>query len=625
VLESQFSGYWGSILRIDLTNRATRPEALSEAFFRRYAGGGLLATEILRSSTPAGLDALDPANLLIFSNSVCSGLPGAGLDRFTVVAKSPMTNGIGESRCEGPWSAALKCSGADALIVQGRAERLCVLLIEDGVVSFLDGESLCGLDVGETCDSLEQQLGSGIHVAAIGPAGERLVRYASVVTDRSYQAARMGMGAVMGSKNLKAVVLRGGTRPAAADQSCLNRLTESFARRIAGNPLSACQRDAPGFSCWVHLHGLDAALCVNNYSQPTLSGTERFTKEQFMMRHQGTAGCPTCPNECIQFLHPLAQATDLDPRASGIHQEAPGTLGPNLGITDLDWVLRASNLCNQFGLDPTSLGFSLSFAMELREKGLLDETAPQFGDCAGAEKAMGRIVRREGLGNLLAEGTRRAAQSLGGNAGEFAMEVKGLEMTCFEPRSQTGLALGYATAPLGPRYDICEHDWDFDTTVGWSHSLDLARAVGIDTRIAMNELSVEKVRRFKALNTLWSAADTLDLCIFAIAPTRILSLPEMNQVLAAATGWKTSDYEVMRYGERRNHLMRLYNLREGIGADQDTLPARFFNESISTGPRKGDRLDRTEFQACIHSYYVMMGWDAGGAPVRETLIDHQLV
>ena len=623
---SSFPGYWGSILRIDLTARSARAEALPESYFRRYGGGGLLATDILRRNTPAGVDPFDPANLLIFTNSVCSGLRGAGLDRFTVAAKSPLTNGIGETRCEGPWSSALKSSAADALVVEGRAEKLCVLLIEDGAVSFLDGESLRGRSVGETCDSLEEQLGKGIHVAAIGPAGERLVRYASIVTERTYQAARMGMGAVMGSKNLKAVVLRGGARPAAADEETLDRMTESFAKRIAGNPLSSWQSDAPGFSCWVHLHGLDAALCVNNYSKPTVAGTKCFATEQFLIRHEGTAGCPGCPNQCIQYLHPLAEAgRGLDRRASGIHQEAPGTLGVNLGITDLDWVLRANNLANQHGLDPTSLGFSLSFAMELREKGVLGEEAPQFGDCEAAEAAIGQIARREGLGQLLGEGTRRAARAIGGVARNYAMEVKGLEMVCFEPRSQTGLALGYATAPVGPRYDICEHDWDFDTKVGWSHSLELARAVGIDSRIPMNELSGEKVRRFKALNTLWSAADALDLCVFAIAPTRIFSLPEMSELLAAATGWKTSDYEIMRYGERRNHLMRAYNVREGIGADEDTLPARFFDEAISAGPREGDRLDRAAFRACIQTYYTMMGWDASGVPLRETLLDQQLL
>ena len=169
----------------------------------------------------------------------------------------------------------------------------------------------------------------------------------------------------------------------------------------------------------------------------------------------------------------------------------------------------------------------------------------------------------------------------------FAMHVKGLEMVCFEPRSQTGLALGYATAPVGPRYDICEHDWDFDTEVGWEHSLELARTLGITERIPMNDLSAEKVRRYKQLNTVWSAADCLGFCIFAVAPTRVLSLPEMTTMVSAITGWQTSDYEIMHLGERRNHLLRLYNNREGIRASEDTLPARFFEQPITEGPRKG--------------------------------------
>jgi aldehyde:ferredoxin oxidoreductase len=193
--------------------------------------------------------------------------------------------------------------------------------------------------------------------------------------------------------------------------------------------------------------------------------------------------------------------------------------------------------------------------MELTEKGVMDFGA-RFGDTKGAWRLMEDITHRRGAGSILAEGTRIAARKIGNGAERYAMQVKGLEMVCFEPRSQTNLAMGYATAPIGPRYDICEHDWDFDTKFGWEHSLNFSRTLGILERIPMNDIRREKVRNFKVLNNLWSAADALDLCIFAVAPTRLLSMPLMAQMIAAVTGWETSDYELIRIGERRNHLMR---------------------------------------------------------------------
>jgi aldehyde:ferredoxin oxidoreductase len=239
---------------------------------------------------------------------------------------------------------------------------------------------------------------------------------------------------------------------------------------------------------------------------------------------------------------------------------------------------------------------------------------------------MKAIARREGSGDILAEGARRAAEQIGGQAERYALHVKGLEMVCFEPRTQTNLALGYATAPIGPRYDICEHDWDYDTEVGWEHTLHHSRTVSILERIPMDYLGAKKVRNFKALNTLWSAADALDLCIFAIAPTRVFSLADMAAMLGVVTGWNTSGYEIMRFGERRLHLMRAYNLREGLTAADDTLPARFFDEAIRMpGARwDGQRLDRAAFTAAVQTYYRLMGWDDAGRPRYETLLDHHL-
>ncbi len=614
-------GFHSKILWINLSEQSAHWESRPEQFFRHWGGCGLLATRLLLETTPPRLDPFDARNPLIFASSVIAGHNAPGLSRFSVSAKSPLTFGIGEARSEGPFGHALKCSGAEAIVITGQSAKPVAIVVDAGKVHFLSVTKLWGATTVETTEIMQTKLGTSAEVAAIGPAGENMVRFASIVTGGTFQAMRMGMGAVMGSKNLKALVLVNGSQPPPADAEALQVISQSFAERIAGNTLSQWQKQPPGFSNWIHLHGLQAALSVNNYSKSMLPGLESFSTEQYLKRAVGVAACAHCPNDCIQLIHPNGQGAALPQKASGMHQEVTGTMGPNLGITDLDWVLSSNNLANQSGVDPVSLGYVLSFAMELGENALLEDV-PSFGDASGALALMKSIIHRKGLGEILGQGVRLAAESIGHGAGQYAMEVKGLEMTCFEPRSQAGLAIGYATSPVGPRYDICEHDWDFDSKVGWDHTLHLSNTVGIHDRIPMNELSGEKVRRFKALNTLWSAADALGFCIFASAPTRIFSLPEMASIVAAVTGWQTSDYELMQWGERRNHLMRVYNLREGITAAEDTLPKRFFETPISEGARTGDVLDRQNFQEAIQIYYSLMGWTEHGIPTGATALQY---
>lgn len=620
-------GYHGKILHVDLTRQTTRIEEPDDNFYRLYGGGGLLATTYLLKETPSGIDPLSPDNLLIFASSVLCGYPAAGLPYYTVSAKSPLTGGIGETRAEGAWGVALKKSGYDAIVVHGAADAPVGLLIADGAVSFFDAGDLWGRNVGETTDALESRFGAGIDVAAIGQAGENRVRFSSIVSNRTHQAKRMGMGAVMGAKKLKVVVLRGGQPPPMAQPEVVARLTADYADGINGNDLTRWQKEPPGWMAWIHLLA-DASLDVENYRKSQLAGVEAYAADEFMKFYKGHSACPGCPNDCLKILHD-DEAADLDARAGGSHQEFTGTLGANLGMTDLRAVIRANNLANQWGMDVVSLGFTLSMAMELMDAGILTEQDTdgvnlRFGDADAMLDMMRKITFREGFGDVLAEGSQRAAAKIGKGAERYALHVKGLEMVSFEPRAQTNLALGFAVAPIGPRYDICEHDWDYDTSAGWSHTLDRSRTLGILERIPMEYLGADKVRNFKALSTLWSGCDTLGICNFASAPTRLLNVDIMVDMLAAVTGWDTSSYEIMRYGERRFHLMRVYNLREGLTAADDWLPDRFFDEPIQSGPKAGVKLDREKFRAAIQTYYEMMGWDENGAPRRATLYDHHL-
>lgn len=634
--EEHVYGYNGTILRIDLTTRTHGVERPGEGFWRRYAGGGLAATHLLIRETTPGVDPLGEGNLLIFASSVVAGLDAPGLARFTTVAKSPLTGGVGETRTEGPWGPALKAVGTDLVVFSGRSPEPVFVELGSEVVTggeptvkvtyHLAGD-VWGATTGDATSAIERRLGRPVHVATIGPAGENLVRFASIVTDRGHQASRMGMGAVMGSKNLKAVVLRPGASPRPYDPAALATIKHHFESAIGNNDLSSWQRKPPGFSCWIYLHGMDASICVENYRKSTIEHLDAYAEEQYAGRQIEPLACPGCANNCIKSIRSEVHAGDH--RMAGIHQEVTGTMGPNLGIADLEFVLRANERCNELGIDPTSLGFTISAAMEWYAHGIIDDDSDlarplRFGDSDATLSWIEDIAYRRGFGDTLAEGSRRAAQSVGGDAARYAMEVKGLEMVPFEPRSQTNLALGYAVAPVGPRYDICEHDWDFDTEVGWDHTLRYSRTIGILDRVPMGYLGPEKVRNFKALFTLWSAADALDFCIFAVAPTRILSLRDMATVLHAATGWETSSYEIMRLGLRRAHLMRLYNLREGLRAEEDVLPDRFYDEPIAEGPQAGAVLDRDRFVEAVQTFYAMMGWDSQGVPTDATLLDFDL-
>lgn len=608
-------GFHGKILHVNLTERRAWIEEPDECFWRIYGGGGLLAAYYLLRECPRRVDALNPANLLIISSSVVAGHPYAGLARFTAAAKSPLTGGIGETRCEGPFGIALKGSGVDALIVHGSALHAITLVIENGAVKFHSAQSLWGLPVSKTVDMLENEIGSDIHTAVIGPAGENQVRFASIVTDRSYQAAQMGIGAVMGSKRLKAIVIRGDQHPPVADPKRCRELTEHYREAMRENSVTRWQLDPPGFAAWVHNYGDNNALCVRNYRDADFENAANYAPEKFMAHYLHDGYCPGCPNNCIKIFE--------DTRAGGIHQELAGALGSNLGIADLDAILRANILCNELGLDPASLGFTLSMAMECVERGILDVPL-RFGDAPAMLMMLEQIAHRRDFGDVLAEGVKRAAEKIGGEAPRYALHVKGLEMVCFDPRTQTGLGLGYATAPIGPRYEICEHDMDFDP-VGPPHVLDRSRTYGILDRLPMDELSEHKVRNFNALMILWSAADALVLCPFAIPPVRVFTLHDMAEMLRAVTGWETSTHELWRFGERRLHLMRLYNLREGLTAAEDTLPRRFFDEPINKAGRfDGKRLDRAQFANAVQMYYRMMGWDGNGRPLYETLLDHHL-
>ncbi len=615
-------GYHKKILHVNLTKKEVKVEQPNELFYRRYVGSGIMGAYYLLKKTQPKVDSLSPENLLMFMSSVVAGYEAPGLAQFVVAGKSPLTEGIGEARSEGPFGIALKKSGYDGIVISGRSKIPSILVIEDGEVSIKETRDLWGKDVGEVTDQLKEEY-VGSSVATIGKAGENLVRFANIVSEKNHSASRSGMGALMGSKNLKAVVLKDGNFPEVAEPLELKNLYNWYEKRMKHNELAMWQHDAPGFGVWIHTHGLDAALCVNNYQTAKFPTVDNYAEEKFLTYYRGEVDIPGCPMNIIKKF----SVEPKDAEIGGIHQEAVGALGPNLGITDIKKVIHANILCNKYGIDPNSLGYTISFFLECLEKGTYehDETITLgFGDELDLLQLIEMIAERRGIGDLLAEGSARAAERIGGTAKNYALTVKNNEVVPFEPRSQSNLALGYAVSPTGPRYDICEHDWDYDLNYGWEHSLDNSRTVGILERIPMEYIGRDKVKNFKALNTIWSAADGLSISLFSTAPTRVYSLEDMAKVLRIITGWETSSYEVMRIGELRNHIYRFYNCREGFTSKDDGLPNRFYESEIDAGVQEGVKIDRNKFEDSIKFYYQMMGWDEEGCPLLATLYDYGL-
>lgn len=573
----------------------------------------------LLTDTPAGLDPYAPEALLTFWSSVVAGHQAVGLPRCAVVAKSPLTGGIGESRVTGPFGLGLRGAGIEGIVVRGRADVPVYLLVLEGSARVIEAPELWGTDTGQVTDALKDRHGEQACVAAIGPAGERMVRFAAIVTERTHPAARMGLGAVMGAKQLKAVVVLPSMSPAPRDPGELAEITAGYASRISGNPMAATQHDRPGFGAWPLEEGLEGYAGGTNYRTSVLPLIPVTTGELAARVSASEGGCPGCPNDCIKRFH-----NAKDERAGGLDEELFAAFGLGLGITDVDTLLDLNAECHLWGVDPVSLAFTASFLCETAERGLLPEgllpgPAPRFGDEERLVTLLRAIALRHPGHEWLGEGVRRAAARIGPDVARFALHVKGLEMVSFDPRVSAGQALAYAVSPLGPRYDIVEHDIDFDPVDGYANGLEQMRTLGTTEWEPMAELDAGRVGRTAVLLDMWSGLDALCVCLFAGPPIRELTLPDVARLVHAVTGWATSDAEIFLWGRRRLQLMRLYNLREGLTAEADTLPDRFFDDPVDAGRHRGAVLDRAQFDVAVRQYYELVGWDDRGIPRRSTL------
>ncbi len=616
-------GYNGKILKVDLTDASYSVEERDEAFFRSFLGGSALAAYYLLTEMPAGVDPLGSENVLVFATSVVAGAPVPGASRFTVAGRSPLSGSFGEAEAGGYWGPELKKAGFEAIVIKGRAPRPTWLWIHDGKVEFRDAGDLWGKDSGHAEAAIRGTLGDElVRVACIGQAGENLVRFASVVNELKHSNGRTGMGAVMGSKNLKAVAARGAAAPAVYDRAKLAELQKLFTQNFRRHPIQSLLWEG-GTIGW-DIESLDAAgiLPTRNFRGGSFDQMETITytaAEQTVLQGRGT--CAGCANRCKLVCGGGKYA--VDPRFGGPEYETTGAFGSNVCVGDIEVVAKAHELCNRYTLDTISTGMVIAFAMDCYEAGILtrEDTGGlelRFGNGEAVLKLIEDIAFKRGLGALLAEGSVRAARRLGKGAERLVRAVKGQEVAMHEPRGKAGLALQFALAPTGADHVRCPHDLLFEED---KFGVEDLKELGIQHGVAGRDLGPAKVRFSCYGHQTWNLFNSLSLCCFTWGPGKLLKMGHVVELVNAVTGWNTSLFELMKAGERTMTLARLFNCREGFTAEHDSLPEIFF-EPLETGILAGKSLDRKTFDEAVKLFYDMMGWDREtGAPTPGRLAE----
>ncbi len=614
-------GYNGKILHVDLTLGKMHVEEPSWVFYRTYWGGGLLALYYLLREVPVGADALGPENVLVLAPSVITGAPYPGLSRFTVAAKSPLTGAFGEAQAGGWWGPELKFAGYDAVVVRGRSPKPVYLWIHNGEAEILEAGDLWGMFTADALDAIRAKHGDRlIRVAGIGPAGERLVRLASVIDDGHHSAARTGMGAVMGSKNLKAIACRGTMKPEYADPERIKEMAKNFARLVSQNA-DTSQLHRYGTSQYFINANRGGALPTRNWTAAQFEGAEKVSHvpmdEELRVRQGMCYACSVTCKPILESDSPLK----IDRRYGGPEFESMTSFSSIEGSDDLHVMAKATEMSNAYGIDSIGVGAAIAWTMECFERGLLTEEdtggiSYRFGDPQVILKTVEMIGKREGWGEVLGNGTTYAARLMGRGTEQLDMSVKGQAFAMHEPRSKFGLGYHFALSPTGADHIQAEHDGAFDPgLVGYTHKADRPSffmeqtyPLGILEPVRSLSEGADKVRLFCYLNFHFSFMDTLDICVFTTAPVRITTFSDIPQLVEAITGWNTSLWEIMKVGERRMTLARAFNVKHGFSAKDDMLPDRMF-EPQTSGPQKGIAIDRAKFSEGLRLYYEMMGWD----------------
>ncbi len=610
-------GHWGKALRVNLTTAEISEESLEEAFLRRYVGGwGFIAFTLLRE-LPRGIDPLSPENKLIFATGPFTGQPVAGGGRHMIGAKSPLTGGFAGSEAGGFFGAELKRAGWDMIIIEGKAERPVYLWIQDQKASLRPADKLWGLETHDVQELIRDELGDPrIRVAQCGLAGEHLVRISNIIHDANRAAGRTGLGAVMGSKNLRAVAVRGTQRPPVADAERLQELARWF--RDHYKETSSAVFSTLGTMRMIRNNQMVGGLPTRNFQQGTFEGFEKISVETMQKTIVvGRDTCFGCPIRCKWHVAVDEPGRHVDPKYGGPEYETTCALGALCGIDDIKAIALGNQLCNAYGLDTIGTGVTIAFAMECFERGLLtlEDTggiALTFGNAEAMLAMIEQIARREGLGQLLAEGSKRAAEQLGKDALRYAVQIKGQEVAMHDPRVKYGHGLGISVSPTGADHMHSVHDSGYQTEAG---IVDL-KPLGVYSPLPFDDLSTEKVHMVRRA-MIWRVTNNLlGTCYF-----QAWTPQQTSELVRAATGWNTSVMELWLAAERVYDMARAFNAREGFGPEDDLIHPRF-TKPLPEGPVAGKTFTMAEFRNALAKFYELMGWDAEtGAPTRARLED----
>lgn len=629
-------GYNGKILHVNLTTGELRVEEPPESFYRQYMGGSALNMYYLLKEMPAGANPLGPDNILALSVSVTTGAPISGQSRMTASAKSPLTGAIGDAQCGGFFPAEMKFAGFDAFIIKGKSPRPVYLWVNDGQYELRDAGHLWGKITGEVEASLKEELGDpNIEVAQVGPAGERGVRFAAIINMSNRANGRTGMGAVMGSKNLKAVVVRGkeGKKNfAVADKKGLNELARFGAKIFPESGVAGLGKY--GTAETTGAQQAVGMLPSYNFSSGVFEGWEKIdgpTMYDTILRGagedkqdlKGRDTCYSCTVRCKRVVEIKTGPYPVDPHYGGPEYETTSTFGNYCGIDDLAAIAYANQLCNQYGLDTISCGATIAWAMECFENGLIttEDTGGielRFGQAEAMVKMTELIARSEGFGQTLSLGSTAAAKAIGRGTEEFLVTSKGQEAPAHMPHLKRSLALIYAVNPFGADHQSSEHDPSIENKVS---SPDRFGLLGLTEAQPKLSLGPGKVRYARLTQYFYSAMDSVNVCQFVYGPDWQLYGPqEMLQMIQAVTGWAVTIEEVQQVGERRLNMMRAFNAREGIDREHDKLTEKMFKRALKGGPSNGIQVDREQFEAALDEYYRQNEWDVEtGIPTRRKL------
>jgi aldehyde:ferredoxin oxidoreductase len=596
------------LLHVDLTNRETRTEEIPEPLLRRYLGGGALAAHILLRDCPPNADPLGPDNVLVFTTSVINGLSLSGTNRYTAAAKSPLTGGYGESEAGGWWGPELRAAGWDGVVVHGASPTPVWLWIKDDKVEFRDATRYWGRLTGEVQDGIEAELGDRrVRTLQCGVAGERGVRFAAIVNQLKHFHGRGGLGAVMGSKKLKAIVVRGSKPPAAADKDGAKKQLVFFKDHY---DRATDRFHQLGSSSGVLALEASGILPTRNFRDGSFEGAKDISGQKMrdtILVNRGT--CYACAVACKREVE--VKELGVTPKYGGPEYETLAASGSLLGVRDLNKLALINQLHAQYVVDSISCGAVIAFAMECYEHGLITKEMAggldlSWGNADAVIELIHQIGKREGfLGRLLGEGVKRAARELGKGAERFALHVKGQELPMHDPRGKKGLSLAYAISPTGADHMEAPHDPLYAGFHPQGHPLGV---LGLIEPLDPLTLDARKVRAFYVTQQVWSAYNSVGMCDFVGAPLNAMQLQPMIDYVNAVTGWNMSLYELMKVGERNNTLARMFNVREGFTPEDDVLPQRL-HEGIGNGALKGEKVDPDEFFAARRTYYEMAGWD----------------